>query len=247
MAVRIFLHAWRMIFQNLKDVWKISMPVIVVALLAATLFGTVMASGISGYEVDALTASIYFIPLVIAYIIALLWTAVAWHRYCLLAEYPGGIFPAFNGGRVLSYVGHSLLLMLVFLVLGGALSALLYVLTGAANVGLIAGLLMAVGIFALAVIFLRLGIVLPAAAIGEPIGIGQAWKATESLTKNIILLIFLLMLFGLGLGIVSAILGAIHPVLGVLGDAIIGLLQMLMNLSILTTLYGIAIQGRDID
>lgn len=248
MALRIFLHAWRMIFNNLKDVWKIAMPVIAVALIAMVLLGGAIAGGASGYEAEALGASLTLIvPLVIAYVIALLWTAVAWHRYCLLTEYPRGIFPPFNGNRILSYVGHSLMLGILFLIVGGALALGFFVVINGLNVGVLGALLFAVCVFLIAVCSLRLGIILPAAAIGEPVGLGQAWEATKPLNKTIMVLLLFLMLLGLAIGVVSAILGAISPMLGVLGDALGGLLQMLMNLSILTTLYGIAIQGRDID
>ena len=59
------------------------------------------------------------------------WATVAWHRYVLAEEF-GGVAPQFSVGRVLGYVGRTILIFLLLMlaaipimfVVGGAMAAL---------------------------------------------------------------------------------------------------------------------------
>lgn len=250
MAVRIFMHALQMIFGDLKAVLRVSVPVIVVLAAAIAIFGGTMVT-LDDVPTDDMAVpnlglmSLFFV----AYILAILWVAVAWHRYCLLAEYPGGILPNFHGDRMMAYFGRMLMLVLIAIVIGGLGGALIGMLmtTGTGSFNVVGGALGLTGMLALIWAFQRVSIILPAAAIGEPLTLGEAWEATKPLSMAILGVLVLVVLFSLAMGLAVGALALIHPAIGMLGNLIMSWLQTVLGLSILTTLYGIAIQGRDID
>ncbi len=247
MAVRIFLHAWRMIFSNFGAVVKLSMPIILVILVAIVAFaGFLRSNQLMAVDVRPQAIGIIFL-LVIAYLLAFVWTAVAWHRYVLLAEYPNAILPPFRGGRILSYIGYAVLLGLIMSIVGALGMAMIYGVSSVLGTDVIAFILGVVFVGFLIIASFRLGIVLPAAAIGEPLAMGAAWDATRPLVKTLIGLLGLLILFGFALGIATAVAEALSPVFGMVVNLLLTWLQSILNLSILTTLYGVAVQGRDID
>ncbi|MEC3860691.1 hypothetical protein VK792_05295 [Mesobacterium sp. TK19101] len=239
-----------MIFGDLKTVLRVSIPVIVVLAAAIAIFGGTMVT-VSDFPADGLALpslglmSLFFV----AYILAILWMAVAWHRYCLLAEYPGAFLPNFHGDRIAAYFGRMLMLVLIAMVIGGLGSFVigLVIGTGSGSFGVVGGALGLTGMLALIWAFQRLSIILPAAAIGEPLTLGEAWAATAPLSMPIIGVLVLLLLFSLAMGLAVGALTLIHPAIGMLGNLIMSWLQTVLGLSILTTLYGVAVQGRDID
>src|SRR5690606_37356363 len=107
MGVKIFVHAVRLVFNNLGDAVRISAVLYLVpVVLAGLMLGDAdPASPSPTWPVGLLLA--------IAAIAGAFWVAVAWHRFILLDERTAGLLPAFNGSRVLSYFGYSLLLALI--------------------------------------------------------------------------------------------------------------------------------------
>ena len=105
----------------------------------------------------------------------------------------------------------------------------------------------------------RLGLVLPAAAIGERMTLSESWAATRPVSGQILLpLVVIALVVGLVGQVIVLIFGEVQTVqimgqtqeqliLSLPGQVINGLvtwLQLLVNLALMTTLYGNLIEGR---
>jgi hypothetical protein len=120
------------------------------------------------------------------------WTALAWHRMIALGEKPGWALPKWPGGRMLGYLGRSILIGLLIGVLAATMTAIggLFAPELAATssevgfdqpqeLGLFARVLQFVIGALLYGIYLRLALILPAQALGQPLNLHQAWEATR--------------------------------------------------------------------
>ena len=110
----IFIHSVQMILRNRADVFRLAALPLVVALGALLALGTLGSAAKSGGMPNP-GAALVFLPLLFIAGACALWFIVNWHRFILLEEYPEGWMPKFHGDRVLSYLGHSLLLVIVML------------------------------------------------------------------------------------------------------------------------------------
>jgi hypothetical protein len=89
--------------------------------------------------------------------------------------------------------------------------------------------------------WLRFGIVLPATAVGRPMGFGEAWRATSPYGNAILGSAVILVLINIGISLVGAILPA--P-LAVLLTVAANWVILMVGISILTTLYGVIVERR---
>ena len=122
---------------------------------------------------------------------------------------------------------------LIFAVLGQGLAGLSIILTAVYAVFLI-------------VCFYRLSIILPAAAIGNPITISEAWNSTTGISGSILVLLVVTFLFQLLVQLVFSALVFI-PVLGVLLMVFFGTLVLpMINVSLFTTMYGLFVEKRQL-
>lgn len=125
-------------------------------------------------------------------VIGWLWTAVAWHRMIALGERPGWAFPKWTGSRMMGYLGRAILIALLVGVLSATMIAIgaLFAPELAAipsepgfdqpeQLGPLALFLQFVIGALLYGIYLRLALILPAHAIGQPLNLHQAWEATR--------------------------------------------------------------------
>ncbi|MBO9463814.1 hypothetical protein J7443_01105 [Tropicibacter sp. R15_0] len=177
-------------------------------------------------------------------VLTMLSVIVNWHRFVLLEEYPQSWIPSFHFGAVLGYLGRSIMLVIIGLLL-------------AIPVGMVAALFMAIpvvgvvvmlGLYLLvAVAMYRVIVILPAAAIGKPIGLSEAFQATEDSTADI--LVLMLVSFGVNI-LFQLVVWAISLISATLGFAVsfpVSLGLALVNVSVLTTFYGHYVEGRSID
>ncbi|WP_300549593.1 threonine dehydratase [Roseovarius sp.] len=249
-AWKIFTLSLKMIFGNLPQVMKITL---VPALIGfAFLIGYMAILGISTSQLSGVESGSGAIGggaafggflLMLVLVMIALWVIVAWHRFVLLAEYPTGWIPTLRFDRILSYAGHAILLGLLSFVIVLPVGLLMGVTASAAP---IAGMvLMVLVILALNVIIFRLSPILPAAAIAKPLRMKEAWEATKGADGTILLLLIILSGFQFVLQFALSLLVVI-PVLGLLIMPVGLLISALINVSILTTLYGHFIEGRDL-
>ncbi|MEP4035166.1 hypothetical protein [Pseudophaeobacter sp.] len=95
--------------------------------------------------------------------------------------------------------------------------------------------------------FYRLSPLLPAAALGERLGVKAAWAATAQISGAVLVAALILAISAIGIGLV--IVFGLFPISIALGMAMIAVLQWaysMVGISVLTTVYGISVQERSI-
>ncbi|MCL6283473.1 hypothetical protein M3P21_07985 [Ruegeria sp. 2012CJ41-6] len=249
---KIFVHSVGMVLRNLKEALQIS--VIPGFLGFAVIIGLFFVFGIPFENFDTETTglpagvtggemTLFFVFFMVTIFVVMFWIVVSWHRFVLLEEYPSGIIPPFRFDRILAYFGRYLLLMLLALLAfipAGLVMLVLREASGLVTVVAVAAFLV------LVVCFIRLSIILPAAAIGKPITLSQAWAATTGSAGAIIVLIIVSVLFQIAIQFGAALLAMI-PVLGIIIVLFATMLVLpLINVSILTTMYGHFVEKRDL-
>ncbi|MEM0930754.1 MAG: hypothetical protein AAGI89_15820 [Pseudomonadota bacterium] len=207
------------------------------------------------FEETGAPGGLFFVAILILFLIAMVflaWIAISWHRFILLEEYPTGWLPPFRLAEIKAYVVKLVLLTLVFLAIM-AIPALLLggigAMVGSAEAAAGPVLLVFAAIFILIPVFLwisfRLSSVLPAAAVARPMGIGEAWRQTESHSGTIFLFALAYLGVSIAIQIVVSILGLV-PIVGI-AIAIFGSwFTTILGFSALTTVYGVAIEGREL-
>ncbi|KCV82518.1 hypothetical protein ATO10_06236 [Actibacterium atlanticum] len=246
---KIFTHALRMVFGNFGTVLRILVPPVLIA--AAVFVGAMYMSGLSFEELDASAQPaqgpnpIFILTAFLLIVFTFIWVAVAWHRFVLLEERPVGALPKPHMNAMMSYVGKILLLSLIGVVCMIPVAVLLWALVAVTNspvLGLVPLLMMLV----FSVFFLRASVVLPAAAIGRKLTVREAWEATRGSTWPIVLCYFLSMVLGMLLSGLSLGGTLITPFLGVAVQIATQPVLTVINMSVLTTLYGHYVEGREL-
>ncbi|WP_270725320.1 hypothetical protein [Shimia sp. Alg240-R146] len=185
------------------------------------------------------------IGLLAAFLI-MFWSVVSWHRFVLLEEYPTGWLPPFHFDRILSYFGHGLLLGLVA---GALMLPIALIITALASAGLgVLTIVVAVPAYIfVAVIMYRLIPILPAAAIGKPLKFRDSLNATKGAAGSIIALIIVLFVVNFLVQMAAGLLSALAPLLGAIALLGATVFLSMVNVSVLTSFYGLYVEGRDID
>lgn len=248
MAFRIFVHAFRMVFGNFGAALKISMPMIIVALLGVLVLpqgGAGDAAGPAGQLSGLLTGP--FLIWLMTYLVATFWVAVAWHRYCLREEYPGAMMPAFHGDRILGYLGWSILIMLVAIVASIVAGLVIGMIAALAQSAALAALLWLGWFATLLWLIQRISLVLPASAVNESRTFRQSWEATRPISGVILAVALMFALFSVLLGQAALPFFGVSVLLAGLVNGVAQWINTMLGLSILTTIYGICIEGRTID
>jgi len=255
MGWRIFKHSVQMVLRNFQQALQIALLPGLIGM--ALLVGLAMVTGLwEAGEVSDTGLSIttpegqddYFGAMLIALLIIwaiAFWIVVSWHRYVLLEEMPKGWLPTFRTDRILAYFG-----LLLMLGLFAAIAMIPFFIIVAAMGEGGAGLIIIIGfvyLIAVALCFYRLSVVLPASAIGQPIGLGEAWAKTQGTFGTLLVLMIVSGIFQILVQTVFGLLMAI-PVIGFALVLIPSILILpLINVSILTTMYGVYVEGREID
>lgn len=245
MGMAILRHSIGLVLNNLNAALRISAVLYfgpaVVLLLVMAVMGVPSPQNMGA--VGVLTG---LIALVAA--IGILWIAVAWHRYVLLDELPDGPIPPFRGDSMLRYFGYSLLIGLISLV-----AVVVVGLVGTPLIAMTGGFLPIALLVALATIFVvliinyRLSAVLPGTAVGKPVSLGEAWRATANANGALIGLAILSAIVAVAIDIPAYLLnygGGVGMLLGQVWTTGTGWLKLMVGVSILTTLYGHFIEGR---
>lgn len=239
----IFKHSVDLAARNWKEALKIFLVPVAACVALFALFGG--AIGITAGEEPAGSVVLLALLVPLAFII-IFWSIVSWHRFVLLEEYPTGWIPPFRFDRILSYLGHGLLLGLVAFVMMIPIVAII-ALFASIGVEALAVVVAIPAYIALVIVMYRLVPILPAAAIGKPLKLMESFNATKGAAGAIVVL--LLVLFGVNLGVQLVVMGltAILAPLGILFSLAASLFLSIVNISVLTTFYGHYIEGRPID
>ncbi|SFL05568.1 hypothetical protein [Shimia haliotis] len=238
----IFAHSVGLAARNWKEALKIFLvPVALCVGLFVVVGGSIGLT--SGEPTGSMALLFLMFPLMF---IVIFWSVVSWHRFVLLEEYPTGWLPTFRFDRILSYLGHALLLGLVAFVLMIPVVALM-ALFASMGAEVLAVIVAVPAYIALVIVMYRLVPILPAAAIGKPLKLMESFNATKGAAGAIIVL--LLVVFGVNLGVqlVVMALTALFAPLGILFSLAASLFLSIVNISVLTTFYGHYIEGRPLD
>jgi hypothetical protein len=257
---QLLRHVVQQVFGNLAEAARLTMALFLAPFLALILlgYGTVMSGGMPDAGAAGASALGAILVLILA-VVAYCWAAVGWHRYVLLEEMGSGIVPTWRGDRIRSYFGRTFLVGLTVMLAaigGGLVVALVVGITQAPALALVMGIGLVLGVSWVAT---RIGLVLPAAAIGERMTLSESWAATRPVSGQILLpLIVIALVVGLVGQVIVLVFGDTQTVefmgqtqeqliLSLPGQVLNGLvtwLQLLVNLALMTTLYGNLIEGR---
>ncbi len=246
---QIFTHSVRLVLSNLDEALRVSLVlyVVIAASQIATWLNPPAMTEVEGVELPVMSAeyAAQNVILAVLAIIASLWIAVAWHRFVLVGEYAGGWLPRWHGANMLGYLGRSILLGIVVVIAVVIVSVPL---------GLIAaglpGLVFLVPFVVLAfgaVLFFRLGVVLPAAALGEKVTFPQAWAATKGEGGTIVSLAALVVGASLLLQLPTLLSGNPYSLVSLVYGLVVNWFATIIGISVLTTLYGHFIEKRPVD
>jgi hypothetical protein len=246
---QIFMHSLRQVFNNLEGALRVSAVLYVgQAVLGLLLLQTVSPWGESanpdGMRTMMMAGDFPWVSLIVVVLVAVicnLWIAVGWHRYVLTNEKPA-LLPALLGDRMWAYFLRGLMIGLilipVFIVVGlvvGVLAA-----AGGPPLAAIAAVALAVPVW---ITGLRMSASLPGVALGVETGIGQAWNATKEDMGAFVALAVILAVLSFAVALVGTL--AFQAIgLGLVWDFVFGWVQLMVGVSILTTLYGHYIEKR---
>ncbi len=238
-GVQLFLHSVKQVFGNLGAAIRISGLLFLVQLIA-TLLVSRHAMGAMEGAFGGGTLNVILLSLLT--LVSSLWIAVAWHRFVLRVEQPGAFLPAFHGGRMLAYLGYSIL---IGVALAGVVVVMAFLVSRLAPVnGLVMPILVSLVVFVPAVLLaLRLSPLLPAAALGDRLGIGDAWGATNGATGDLLVLAILAVLGSVLIDLPVLSLMNVMP-LAMAWTFVTAWIKTMVGASILTTIYGHYVEGR---
>ncbi|MEY1557127.1 hypothetical protein AB3Y40_15965 [Yoonia sp. R2331] len=195
----------------------------------------------------ALLLILILLPLVV---FVLSWVAVTWHRFVLLEEEPG-FFPALKNRPVWRYVWRLLqvgLIYVVFFFIMSFISSLIVLplvqLTG--SFFIITTLWSILINIIIGIIWFRLALVLPAASVGKPITISESVDATSDIGRTLIGVIIILSVLQIGLSYAIQSISFMSLSVADILSLVLQWFTLLLGISMLTTLYGHLVEGRDL-
>lgn len=256
----IFAHSVGMVTRNLSEALRIALvPVLIgFALVVALTLVTGLSLG-SMSDPEAMDKMMrdggmgaFFFPFIMfvgVLIVVELWIFVSWHRFILLEEYPTGWIPEFRIDRIIAYFGSGLLIALVIILF--LIPIIMVIVLAAAFVSTVlpvaASFIPLVTIILAYLIFYRFSPTLPAAAVGASLRLSDAWAETKGATGTFLVTGISTAVVQFFLQYVAGLSMAVFPPLGIAFQLLIGLVMSLVNVSILTTIYGHYFEGRPID
>lgn len=205
----------------------------------------ILAFFVTDSDIEVLGAFIGVIT-VIGYVLVSTWCIVSWHRFVLLEERPKRWFPPLQLGTIFGYWLRGLALGLIFAVL--LVPGLMLLVPFADVFGQFGSMAIAlVLLVAIAVFCLRLSPILPAVALGRPIKMRTAFEATAPATGSFLMLVLVYAAPQIGMHFLSEYYAETANLFGIFVSLFVFVLFGLINISLLTTIYGHYIEGRSLD
>jgi hypothetical protein len=186
---------------------------------------------------------------IIALIVAVvsgLWIAVGWHRFILKGE-TANLFPQFRGDRMWAYFLRSFGYALIIILIGAVWGAIVGLVLGAVLAGSMLAMFVGVALIVyipVGVIAFRLTAALPASALGAESQFLDGWNATKGKLTDLASLAVISVGISLAFSLIGTYVFGNITILAVIWQVAFGWLQMMVGVSVLTTLYGHYIEGR---
>lgn len=255
-GIQIFTHSVRQVFGNLGPALRIS------GLLTLVQFAMIFVLGVQViFSPDGgramMLAGTYPTGRVAIYVLLSmiigLWIAVAWHRYVLREEDSGGLIPKWHGDRIWAYFTKSFLsglaigvaAVVVGLVIGLIVAVLFHDAAATrGNVATVSIVTVLLTVVPIIYIFFRLCPALPAAALGEPLGLRDAWRLMAGKGGTIFVLALVSVIVGIVFSRGPAYLLGLEGLPALMWDGVVQWLNTIIGISIMTTLYGHYVEGR---
>ncbi|MGP6088665.1 hypothetical protein [Antarctobacter jejuensis] len=242
---QIFRYSFWTVINNMETAFRLS--VVLYALQALNQVLVLLYAPedpVRGVPVSLEIAATFLVTGILA-IFASLWIAVAWHRYILTGEFEEGAVPPWHGSLILGYLGRSIMIGLIISLALIAAGVPLFMLANAVP---------ALGFFVLfamallaAYLILRLGIILPAGAIGQKLTLGEAWASTSKEQSTILALAVIVVVLSAVLQLPSWLNPEPRSVVNLVYNVVTGWFVTMVGVSLLTTLFAVFIEGRNID
>lgn len=255
-ALAFLAHALRMLIFETGTTLRVVMPAIVMimgsAIMAIILAPDAVTAFQSAPEQMATEAPTGLIWLLVFGVIGLLGyalMAILWHRHVLLngAQDTATLMP--SGAVFMHYVGRAVTVVCVQ-VLAGLPITLLMAGLGFLLVPLLGGLaLFLIGILGGLVflwIALRISLVLPSASLAKPMTVRESWQATEPASATLWNVSLLLAALNMGLMMLTNALAPDQGSVALIVQTVFYIIEGLVFVSVLTTLYGNLIEGRSL-
>jgi hypothetical protein len=248
LGLQIVLHAARLVFTNLGAALRIGLLPVIIALVASAL--VMVISGRSawqimsaGYAAQMAQSGAFLMVLVLAliWLAVMLWIFVNWHRFVLLAEYPQSWVPPLPKEAMGLYLGRSMQLFGISVLIGIVL-ALILIVTGLGATALGS---MAMSI-AVGYLFYRVCAALPAAAIQRPIGLGAAWRVTGRGAGTVAIVAGLMALLQFLSTVIPAQIAPASLYLAAVIQVLFSVLMAMVQVSVVTTIYGHFVEDRPV-
>lgn len=253
MGWQIFIHSIRQVLNNLSAALRISGALFLVQLIVSYALGVSLSGGSEAeLQQRMMSGEFPWLGMILVFVITIItgiWIAVAWHRYVLKVEMPGSFIPPFHTDRMLSYFGNSLLLMVIAIPIGFAMSLVVGLIFSVfysdaslpgVGLGILAGVIIMLPVI---VVVYRLSVILPGSALGEKVRLREAWSKTAGSSGAIIFLAVLSIVAAVVIDLPLKVLGSV-PLLAFAWSAATAWLKMMVGISILTTLYGHFVEKR---
>ena len=243
MGWKMFLHSVRMVLDNLGVALRLSLLLYLVQVVFTVFLFTSPGGGDPMQQTPAGAGEMFLLSLFA--VVSSLWIAVGWHRFVLTGETPPGFVPRWHGSEMLSYFGRSLLIGLLLIAIASVIGGLALGL--AAQVPALTGMVVFGLVGLCSYVFFRLGLVLPAAALGQSLKLRESWDATKRDTTALVQLAVIVMGGRLLIEIPGMIDGTTGGVVSLVYNVVLNWFVTMIGVSLLTTLYGYFVERRRID
>ncbi|UXX81899.1 hypothetical protein [Roseovarius pelagicus] len=247
-GLKVIIHALRMVWGNRREAVQIGLAPVMLMIVATVILrihdGPIwsMAHALSFEQVvlNAFASEEAFL-LMLLWVFATIWFFVSWHRFILLEEYPKGWLPPLHREESIAYLRAATWLFGIGIV---ALFVMVFV---TAILGEVMFNIFVLGVALLAFVIYRISPILPAAAVGRKMGFSEVLVATQGASLTILMV----MVFRYAASrVLDATVAGAADINGALGLIVFGVLTFvlsLINVSILTTIYGHWVEGRPLD
>ncbi len=253
MSWQIFVHSVRQVFGNMQGALRVSAVLTIVQIIVTLTLGRAMLMDPVAMQTQMMDGSFSWPLHALAMVLLLLlglWIAVGWHRYVLTNEQPAFV-PRLHLDRVMGYFGKSILIGLLVV----PLALLCVVVVGFALGPLFQGQIMAQpvlagAIFALLVyvpvgtVVMRLSAALPGVALEPGVSVFTGWRATAGHTGTILGVVVISVVGSLLLSVPALTLFTPFSLPALIWQFATQWVQVMVGVSILTTLYGHYVEGR---
>ena len=255
LGLRLFMHAVRMVINNLGAMLQIFALPLLVVLAVLMAFSAYIGLGpffvFSGQSVRFNNMSGGFMVLLFGTFLVI-WVAlmngvVHWHRFILLSETPRALMLRLSWRQAAKYIiGGILIVLLLFLPfwLIGMVAGRIDVSFAAQGDLWVARGIMVVLNLGFMIFFLALSPILPAAAIDQKFKLGDALVAMSGTLGTLVVCAVSLSAIQWAAALVTQTLASWSMQVGAVGNILVEGLTAMIGVSLITTLYGHFVEKR---